>query len=204
MQVTIIMKSSATERVGINMSSFPVNITVPYVDNIEQRGYADMIEKLVAEEARKNCPDKFHKARSKRSVEDFSYRGSKTTWYDVKSFDVDSDFSMPNLISIDRCRKVLADPNQDLVYILVDYRIDHIKRTVEIVKIEFRAIYEIDPAVLAIQNLGKGVLQVKNMHNSLDKYSEGRYNWSCRVSDMAVKFYEKQIVKFERLKTSWQ
>lgn len=186
------------------MSSFPVNISVPYVDNIEQRGYADMIEKLVAEEARKNCPDKFHKARSKRSVEDFSYRGSKTTWYDVKSFDIDSSFSMPNLIAIDRCRKVLADPNQDLVYILVDYRVDHVNKKVEIHKIEFRAIYEIDPACLAIQNLGKGVLQVKNMHNSLDKYSEGRYNWSCRVSDMAITFYEKQVIKFERLKTSWQ
>ena len=183
---------------------FPVNITVPYVDNLEQRGYADMIEKLVAEQAQKNSPSQFHKARSKRSIEDFSYQDTKQkTWFDVKSFDVNSDFSMPNLVSVDRLRKVLSDPEQDLIYILVHYQLDHVKKTVSIEHIEFRPIYEIDPAVLAIQNLGKGVLQVKNMHNALDKFTGGREEWLKHISKMTFQFYNRQIQKFEKMKALW-
>lgn len=182
---------------------FPVNITVPYVDNLEQRGYADMIEKLVAEEAKKNCAKAFNPARSKRSIEDFSYRGSKTTWYDVKSFDVDSDFSMPNLVSIDRLRKVMGDPTQDLIYILVQYKLDHKNRKVTVEEVEFRPIYSINPSVLAIQNLGKGVLQIKNMHNSLDAYTGTRDDWMKEISKMAMAFYNKQILKFQKMKTVW-
>lgn len=183
---------------------FPVNINIPYVDNLEQRGYADMIEKLVAQQAELNNPSQFRKARSKRSVEDFSYQGESTTWYDVKSFDVDADFSMPNLISIDRLRKVLSDNSQDLVYVFVDYKLDHKNRTVKVEHIEFRPIYTISPSILAIQNLGKGVLQIKNKHNSLDLYIKGRQEWMKLISDMAVKFYDAQIVKFNKLKTTWR
>ena len=182
---------------------FPVDIDVPYVDNLEQRGYADMIEKLVAAEAKSFNPSQFKEARSKRSVEDFSFQGNLTTWYDVKSFDVDSDFSMPNLISIDRLRKVMADPNQELVYILVDYRLDHTNRDVVVQNVEFRPIYTIDPSVLAIQNLGKGVLQVKNMHNSLDRYTGTKEEWMNAISIMAHNFYAKQISKFKKLQSTW-
>jgi hypothetical protein len=183
---------------------FPVNISVPYVDNLEQRGYADMIEKLVAEEAMKNSPRQFYKARSKRSIEDFSYQtNGQQTWFDVKSFDVGSDFSMPNLVSIDRLRKVMADDSQDLIYILVEYKLDHDAKKVSIEKIEFRPVYTIDTSVLAIQNLGKGVLQIKNMHNSLDRYTGSKEDWMKEISAMAYKFYDKQIVKFKKLQGTW-
>lgn len=183
---------------------FPVNISVPYVDNLEQRGYADMIEKLVAEEAKKNNPRQFHKARSKRSIEDFSYQtNGQQTWFDVKSFDSGSDFSMPNLVSIDRLRKVLADDSQDLIYILVHYSLDHDERKVTIEEIEFRPVYTIDPNVLAIQNLGKGVLQVKNMHNTLDRFDGTKQEWLDKISVMVYNFYSKQITKFKKLQSTW-
>lgn len=183
--------------------NFPVNISVPYIDNLEQRGYADMIEKLVADQAKNNCPTAFHAARSKRSIEDFSYQGSKKTWYDVKSFDVNSDFSMPNLVSIDRLKKTLADDKQDIVYIVVHYALDHLQKTVTIKEIQFRPIYSIHPNVLAIQNLGKGVLQVKNMHNALETYDGSREEWMKIISSMAVEFYDKQVIKFQKLKKTW-
>ena len=183
---------------------FPVNISVPYVDNLEQRGYADMIEKLVAEQAKTNNPLQFRKARSKRSIEDFSYHlDNQSIWFDVKSFDVNSDFSMPNLVSIDRLRKVMSDDTQDLIYILVDYRLDHDNKKVTVDKIQFRPVYTIDPSVLAIQNLGKGVLQVKNMHNSLDRYTGSKEEWMKQISSMAYNFYEKQIAKFKKLQSTW-
>lgn len=183
---------------------FPVNISVPYVDNLEQRGYADMIEKLVAEEAKKHNPSEFRPASSKRSIEDFSYHTySQYAWYDVKSFDVDSEFSMPNLVSIDRLRKVMTSKMEDLIYIFVDYKLDHVNRKVDIQKIEFRPVYTIDPAVLAIQNLGKGVLQIKNMHNSVDKYTGTKEEWMKAISVMAQNFYAKQITKFKKLQSTW-
>lgn len=185
--------------------NFPVNISVPYVDNLEQRGYADMIEKLVAEEAMKNNQKEFRPARSKRSIEDFSYHTySKYVWYDVKSFDSDSDFSMPNLVSIDRLRKVINSTMEELVYIFVEYKLDHKNRKVDIKKIEFRPVYSINPSVLAIQNLGKGVLQIKNMHNSVDIYTGTKQDWMKEISVMAQNFYAKQITKFTKLQSTWK
>lgn len=186
---------------------FPVNISVPFVPNLEQRGYADMIEKLVAEEAKKHNPSQFQSARSKRSIEDFSYHlPSKYVWYDVKSFDSNSDFSMPNLVSIDRLRKVINSPvvaREELIYIFVEYKVDDKLRQVEIKKIEFRPVTSINPSVLAIQNLGKGVLQIKNMHNSVDMYNGTEQEWMKEISVMAQNFYSKQIAKFQKLQKTW-
>lgn len=184
---------------------FDINISIPFVEGLAQRGYADMIEDEISKIA--SVTDfggnwKYHKARSKRSVEDFSIQdGKKAVWYDVKTHDLDGEFCMPNLISIDRCRKVLSDDDQDIVYIYVKYRVT--KPAVEIVSIEFIPIYEIAHSSLAIQNLGLGVLQIKNAHNKLDKYTEGRYNWLEEFSKMAVVFYDKQAKKFEKLKGKW-
>lgn len=183
---------------------FPVNIIVPYVNNLEQRGYADMIEKLVAEEAKKFNPSEYHPASSKRSIEDFSFQNTNEyIWFDVKSFDIDSDFSMPNLVSIDRLRKVINSKIEHIVYIFVEYKIDHNNKQVHINKIEFRPVYTICPSVLAIQNLGKGVLQIKNMHNSVSTYSGTKQEWMQEISNMAKAFYSKQIVKFEKLQKTW-
>jgi hypothetical protein len=183
---------------------FPVNINVPYVNNLEQRGYADMIEKLVAEEAKSFNPSEYYPARSKRSIEDFSFQNTNNyIWFDVKSFDADSDFSMPNLVSIDRLRKVISSDVEELVYVFVEYKLDHNNHKVEINKIEFRPVYTICPSVLAIQNLGKGVLQIKNMHNSVSVYSGTKEEWMKEISAMARAFYSKQIVKFEKLQKTW-
>jgi hypothetical protein len=70
-------------------------------------------------------------------------------------------------------------------------------------QIEFRPIYSIHPDVLAIQNLGKGVLQVKDMHSTLERYDGGRDEWMKIISSMAVDFYENQIVKFQKLRKTW-
>lgn len=184
--------------------NFQVNISVPYVDNLEQRGYADMIEKLVAEEAKKHNPSEFRPAKSKRSIEDFSFHTySKYVWFDVKSFDVDSDFSMPNLVSIDRLRKVVTSTMEELIYIFVDYKLDHKNRKVTIEKIEFRPVTSIDPSVLAIQNLGKGVLQIKNMHNDVHTFTGTKKEWMDEISVMARAFYAKQITKFQKLQQTW-
>lgn len=183
------------------------SLEVPYVKNLGQRGVADQIEALISEIASKaKLPEgyRYEKARSKRSVEDFSFRSSsKSLWYDVKSHDVNGEFCMPNLVSIDRCRKVLKDDSQDIIYIFVAYEVDEVNEKVNIKEIEFRPIHTLDHSCLAIQNLGMGVLQIKNAHKVLYFYSEGRYNWMVELSSMAVAFYEKQVTKFERMKTSW-
>jgi hypothetical protein len=181
------------------------NLSIPYVPGLAQRGYADMIEDEISKIASKTNFGgdwKYFKARSKRSVEDFSIRdGKKSIWYDVKTHDLNGEFCMPNLISIDRCRKVLSDPDQDLIYIYVKYRIDGASVVIE--NIEFIPVYEIAFSSLAIQNLGLGVLQIKNAHKVLDKYTKGRYNWLKEFSGMVVQFYDKQAKKFEQLKGKW-
>jgi len=186
------------------MLDFPVNESLKDYDftGLGQRGIADIIEMVVS----KACRDEFmfdelwtyYPARSKRSMEDFSLRGDKMTyWYDVKSHDLNGDFCMPNLISIDRLRRVINDDSQELVYIFVDYIMNDIK------EIKFLPIHKISHQSLAIQNLGLGVLQLKNAHDPIIPFEGTKREWANEFSRMAIAFYEKQAKKFNQLKLKW-
>lgn len=175
-------------------------MNIPYIEGLGQRGYADLIEAEIANQYSKDAG--FRPARSKRSVEDFSvYNDDGVTWYDVKSFDVDADFSMPNLISVERLRKILADPKQELVYITVYYSVDHDKKSVDVQKILEYNITEIDHSALAIQNLGLGILQIKDAKKELPKFDREFLGdtWTTKFDKMAYDFYGKQIAKFTEL-----
>jgi hypothetical protein len=172
--------------------------SIPYIEGLAQRGYADLIEAEVAASFQRKYPEKFHAARSKRSVEDFSLRDETGDhWYDVKSFDENADFSMPNLVSIERLAKILKDPNQTLTYVVVHYSVDHDKKLVDLTDYRMYNIEYIDHSCLAIQNLGLGVLQLKNSKNPILVY-EGD-DWSKDFTKMCKEFYAKQVRKFTKL-----
>ena len=178
-------------------------VYIPYVEGLAQRGYADLIEAEVAASFQRQYPDTFHPPRSKRSVEDFSLRDETGDhWYDVKSFDVNADFSMPNLISVDRLKKILNDPLQTLSYISVYYSVDHDKKVVDIIDHLVYNICMIDHSCLAIQNLGLGILQLKNAKDPIVTYDGD--DWEKDFDEMVVKFYTKQVKKFTTLMENYQ
>jgi hypothetical protein len=99
---------------------------------------------------------------------------------------------MPNLISIDRLRK---NKDKEIVYLFIEYVVDGNRAFVK--KEQERPITSIDWSALKIQNLGLGQLQL--VDHDIPKWEDTREEWFERLEEERVKFYRKQIAKFERL-----
>ena len=172
--------------------------------NLQQRGIADKIEDIVCSQVMKLKSSGLvvEAATSKRSIEDIQIKqGLELYKIDIKSHDVNSDFSMPNLVSIDRLRKFYEKDTNFLVYIFVDYKTVGTTTTIE--KIEVRLVEELDWSILAIQNLGKGQLQIKNMNSELIFTTPNRDEWVSVLKTNAIDYYNKLVSKIERYKKEW-
>ena len=168
--------------------------------HLQQRGIADYIEGTVRDViiARHNG----RPARSKRSIEDVMV--GDFTYVDIKTRDVNADFSMPNLISIERLRKLYIDPKNELVLIFVDYAVEteevdsamySREKYAAIKSIEIRPIESISWESMHIQALGKGQLQLKNAANPTKLYRLGRLQWLAQLKSESLLFIDKQIAK---------
>tara|TARA_Y100001938_G_C8037996_1_gene404490 strand:- start:276 stop:857 length:582 start_codon:yes stop_codon:yes gene_type:complete len=176
--------------------------------HLQQRGVADVIEDLVADliiTRHSGTP-----ARSKRSIEDVMV--GDTTYVDIKTRDINADFSMPNLISIERLRKLYTNPLNELVIIFVDYEIvteenDQAiytqERYVIIRSVEIRPIETISWDNLHIQALGKGQLQLKDAHDPIKQYPYDRQEWMGTLKWAALDFIDKQQAKLCKYRQNW-
>ena len=117
---------------------------------------------------------------------------------DTKSHDLNSEFSMPNLISIDRLAKFYKTDTNYLLYIFIDYvTVDNITT---IKNVLVKLVEELSWEILAIQNLGKGQLQIKNMNNELLFIDANRVSWLSTLKSNAYIYYDKLIEKVKRYK----
>ena len=176
--------------------------------HLQQRGVADVIEDLVADliiTRHSGTP-----ARSKRSIEDVMV--GDTTYVDIKTRDINADFSMPNLISIERLRKLYTNPLNELVLIFVDYEIvteenDQSiytqERYVIIRSVEIRPIETISWDNLHIQALGKGQMQLKDAHDRIKQYPYDRQEWLGTLKWAALDFIDKQQAKLCKYRQNW-
>ncbi len=153
---------------------------------IMQRGIGDILELSILNSIKKLYPNVLG-ASSKRSIEDFQINESDDiTKFDVKSHDIDSEFSMPNLISVKRLNKYYQDNKNHLVYVFVKYTKSD--NSIHITNITVFHIHQLDWKCLHIQNLGKGQLQIKNSHHIIIK-DNNRDEWYMMLKDNIKKFY---------------
>ena len=177
--------------------------------HLQQRGIADLIEGIVVDTIILRHGGKA--ASSKRSIEDVMVGDS--TYVDIKTRDVHADFSMPNLISIERLRKLYGNPSNELVYIFVDYALETDDKLVGnswtfetwavIKKVEIRHIETISWDNLHIQALGKGQLQLKNAADPIKLYRHDRGDWMVNLTREALNFIDKQQAKLCKYRENW-
>jgi hypothetical protein len=179
------------------LSQLLQNASLPKPSSGNQRAYADLIEEKAVEIAKAHCPSEFVPARSVRSPEDFTLKRDKTVLIDVKTRQLNTKFNMPNLISVDRLDRILSDATQDLYYWLIDYEVLADGSCV-IRHSEIRAVWSLPWEAVAIQNLGKGQLQIKDW-SRLDTYLNDRASWLYDLRSMRKIFYLKQADKFRRM-----
>mgnify|MGYP006276640991 CR=1 FL=1 len=163
-----------------------------------QRAYADYIEEHCCSLAKTEYGSQYQPARSVRSPEDFTVQVPGIThWIDVKTRQLGRDFSMPNLISVDRLEKIMSDPMQELWYWMVDYEVLP-DGTCQIRSSEIREVWSLPWEALAIQNLGKGQLQICDWSKITERNLD-RPKWQIELTDQRRRFYTRQIVRFKRM-----
>lgn len=157
------------------------HLKFPDSNNLQQRGIADKIEDACNILITNNFQN-VSAAKSNRSIEDINIGN---TYIDHKSSDAAREFKMPNLISIDRLRKL----DRELYYNFIIY--DSIKK--EIIKTFALNVYELNWEHLKIQNLGKGQLQICDMKKFLESpiTTLTKDEWITELCNNAIKFYKK-------------
>jgi DNA polymerase III alpha subunit (gram-positive type) len=170
------------------------NLHFPESKNLQQRGIADKIEDSCNEIIKSNFSNVVP-PRSRRSIEDISVENA---YVDHKTSDEALDFKMPNLISIDRLKKL----DRELIYNFVIYN----STTQKIIKVFALDVYELNWDHLAIQNLGKGQLQIKSMVEFLKspKTTMNKEQWLERLKMEAIAFYEKVQKDAKKRQEEWQ
>lgn len=194
------IKQHIKEVLDTNLQNFEL------VDGGQQRTVGDLIEGKVLEilyNSKSDIISEKRAPRSKKSIEDVTLISEGITYYiDPKTHDQNSDFSMPNLTSIEKIKKLFLSPNEDLIYVFVSYIIS--EGIVMIEDIEVFFIWELDISVLGIGALGKGQLQIKNANEDLIFTDKGKSGWYSDFKKLVQEFLKKQIKKINKQILEWE
>jgi hypothetical protein len=173
----------------ININNFDVPI------GIKQRGVADLVE----DKTIKQCQLSFEnvkEGRSKKSTEDMSFGetlNSDSIWYDIKTHDVNGDFCMPNLISMDKIFKEIIDVDRELFYWFQNYKL--VDNKVTILEKKIIPYWKLELDNLGIGNLGTGQLQIKDMKNPYINENNTKEMFQDELVQMYISFLKKLQVK---------
>jgi hypothetical protein len=172
----------------------------------EQRTYGDLIQKKVCDILFENTNElitETKRARSKKSVEDVTLISNGIKYYvDPKSHDTESDFSMPNLTSIEKIKNIYHSKNEELLYVFVSYTL--YENTVFIKEIKVLFFWEIDIEICNVGALGNGQLQIKDAGKELKSTDKGKLLWYEDFKKLVMGFFERRIIKINKQKLKWQ
>lgn len=179
----------------INLEGYKFNS-----QNLGQRSIGDMLEDVV-KFAHRDLSDiektDWQDAPTVRSIQDFSVND---VLYDVKTTDLDREFSMPNLISAKRLIKLYSNPAKELRYALVSYKESDGAKMVT--KYEERPIETIPWSHLSIQNLGEGQIQLLTA-NTIPLYNGTRNEWIEELKKRMLIYLDHTIEKMHKRKIYW-
>ena len=174
-------------------------------DYLSHHSVGDIMENYCCNRALDHFGSSCIKSKSKRSIEDFTILQDKIiNYYDVKAHHIQGNkkgFSMPNLVSIKRLKKLIKDGNKTLNYIFIDYTRDGNK--IMVVDAKVVNIYEIGWSNLTIGSLGYGQLQIKDNNKKVEIVPYDKESWEMNLKKMATNFYIKQIAKYEKQIKIW-
>jgi hypothetical protein len=172
----------------------------------QQRTIADLIENKICEillNSNNELISEKRIARSKKSIEDVTLVSGDNVYYvDPKTHNIDSNFSMPNLTSVDKIKKLFLGRNKDLIYIFVSYKLVNDLVIIDSINVFF--IWELDISILGVGALGKGQLQIKNANKELIFTNKGKLKWYSDFKKLVQEYLKKQINKIDKQILEWQ
>lgn len=175
------------------------------IGGAEQRAYGDILQSKAVEillESKNNLVTETKPAKSKRTMEDVTLISDRVSYFiDLKTHDKNAGFSMPNLTSINRIRKVFSSDKKELIYALISYVLQDNMVIVEDVEVFF--IWELEPSILSVGALGMGQLQIKDANQELLFTEQGKTIWYSEFVKIVQVYLQKQKIKIEKQIISW-
>jgi hypothetical protein len=175
------------------------------IEGGQQRTVGDLIEGKITEilfNSESELITEKIAPRSKKSIEDVTLVSDGVSYYiDPKTHDISSDFSMPNLTSVEKIKKLFSKSNKELIYVFVSYYIAGGMVMINDIKVYF--IWELDTSILGVGALGKGQLQIKNANNLLVITDKGKTEWYSDFKGLVQEYLKKQIIKINKQISEW-
>ena len=141
--------------------------------------------------------------KSKKSMENFTLVELDETlnYFNIVTYDSNAKFSMPNLTSINRIRDIFMSKNENLFYIFITYEIYN--QVIRVQEIVIKSIWDLDFNNLRIGSLGKGQLQIKNMHKNNAFIQENRISWFKELTNLVKRYHETRIKQIHKDSLLW-
>jgi len=175
------------------------------IEGGQQRTVGDLIESKVSEILFNSISELISEKRaprSKKSIEDVTLVSNGVLYYiDPKTHDINSDFSMPNLTSVEKIKKLFDTTDKELIYVFVSYAITDGMVIISDIKVFF--LWELDISILGVGALGKGQLQIKNANKDLVFTQKGKVGWYGDFKLLMQEFLKKQLIKVNKQILEW-
>ncbi|MGM9847677.1 MAG: hypothetical protein ACI31F_06970 [Muribaculaceae bacterium] len=141
---------------------------------------------------------------SRRSMEDMAFKDAVGNYYavDVKTHNVDTDFNMPNLISVKRLATFYKnDDKNNFCILIVSYKV--IENEIKYTRCDFKRIESFDWSCLTLGALGWGQIQIANANKLkfLTARNTNRKQWMLDLCEKLFIFYDEEISKIGERKT---
>ena len=198
-EICLLVKRSIKELLDDKLENFHL------VDGGMQRTIGDLIESKISKllmEFNSELITEKKTARSKKSIEDITLLINGISFYvDPKTHNLNSDFSMPNLTSVEKVKKLFFNNSEELVYIFVSYCIQESYVIIENIQVFF--IWELDVSILGIGALGKGQLQIKDANKEIIFTNKTKEEWFSDFRSLVQNYLEKQKNKINKQILEW-
>jgi hypothetical protein len=140
----------------------------------------------------------------RRAMEDMAFKDPNGNYYavDVKTHNIDTDFNMPNLISVKRLATFYKnDDKNNFCILIVSYKV--VDGKIEYQNCYFKRIESFNWSCLTLGVLGWGQIQIANANNlNFDPYNNSlRKSWMLALCEKILVFYDEEISKIGERKT---
>ena len=135
---------------------------------------------------------------ARRSMADLAFEDTGNNYYvvDIKTHNLNTNFNMPNLTSVERLARFYGDNKNYFVILLVSYKIQEEQLHFE--NCLFVPIEYLDWSCLTLGALGWGQIQISNSNIVNIELKNTRKKWMLQLCDALDLFYPNEIAKITR------
>ena len=129
---------------------------------------------------------------------DLAFEDTGNNYYvvDIKTHNLNTNFNMPNLTSVERLARFYGDNKNYFVILLVSYKIQ--KEQLHLENCLFVPIEFLDWSCLTLGALGWGQIQISNSNIVNIELKNTRKKWMLQLCDALDLFYPNEIAKITR------